>query len=356
MAGNSIGHVLKLTSFGESHGAALGGVLDGYPSGIWIDQDLILAEMARRRPGSSRFSTQRQEADKTEILSGVFEGRSTGTPIGFIIRNSDQHSKDYDALKDVYRPSHADYAYHQRYSIVDHRGGGRSSGRESAVRVMAGALAKMYLREKGITVNAGIRCIGSVRDTGTVFNTGTPGPVPALDPTFIPAFEAEIDKARMALDSVGGVVECRIGNVPAGLGDPVYDKLSADLAKAMFSIGAVKGFEIGDGFSLAGMLGSQANDQMEMDGARPSFITNHSGGIQGGLSNGEQIILRVAFKPTPSISQVQHTVNASGQDTELVIKGRHDPCIVPRAVVVVEAMAALTIADHLLMRDGYGKA
>ena len=353
MAGNTIGKVLALTSFGESHGPALGGVLDGYPAGITVDTLFIQSELDRRRPGTGRHTTARNEADSLEILSGVFEGRSTGMPIAFIIRNTDQRSRDYSTVRDVFRPGHADYSWWMKYHNVDYRGGGRSSGRETAVRVAAGALAKLLLRRSGISIQGIIRAVGNVSDPSHDFPLHPSRLVPASSEQLEAAYLDEIERARMDQDSVGGIVECRITGVPAGLGEPVFDRLGADLAKAVFSIGAVRGFEFGRGFACAELRGSQMNDKLEMRDGKVSFLSNNSGGIQGGISNGEDIVFRVAFRPTPSISQEQKTVTRAGSDIMITITGRHDPCIVPRAVVVVESMAALTVADHLLRAGCY---
>ena len=354
MAGDTFGHTLQLTTFGESHGRALGAVLSGMPSGIAVDEDFIQSEMDRRRPGRDRFSTQRQEADRLEILSGVFDGMTTGAPIGMMILNSDQRSRDYDELKDVFRPGHADYTYWCRYTNVDHRGGGRSSGRETSMRVAGGAFAKLLLRREGIRVDAGVRAIGGVSDDGAPFAPPFDNPIHAVDPAMAGLFEAEIDRARQEKDSVGGIIECRVTGVPCSLGEPIFDKLDAQLAAAIMSIGACKGVEIGAGFRSAAMRGSSCNDRMYIEDGRPVFRTNNCGGILGGISTGEEIVLRAAFKPTPSISLPQDTVTRSMQERVIEIHGRHDPCIVVRALVVVEAMTALVIADNLLRARSYG--
>lgn len=353
MSGNSFGKMLTVTTFGESHGPALGCVVDGYPAGIEIDEDFIQRELARRAPGQNRFSTQRREEDRVEILSGVFEGKSTGCPIAMLIRNTDQRSRDYSRIKDVFRPSHADYTYWMKYGNADYRGGGRSSGRETSMRVASGALAKLYLASHGITVTAGVRAIGSVRDTSDAFTPPFDNSISAVNSTLVPLFEKEIDEARLSSDSVGGVIECRAEGLPAGLGEPVFEKFSSSLAAAVMSIGACKGFEIGDGFALASMRGSQANDEMAVKDGRPAFLTNHSGGVLGGITNGNTVIFTAAFKPTPSIARSQRTVTKDLEETRLEITGRHDPCIVPRAVVVVEAMTALVCADFLLRARAY---
>lgn len=353
MAGNSIGTILRLTTFGESHGPALGGVLDGFPAGILIDEDFISCEMERRRPGRNRFSTQRNEQDRISFLSGIMDGRSTGTPLAFMIANENQKSHDYSQIKDIYRPSHADYTYSMKYGNVDWRGGGRSSGRETSARVAAGALAKLFLKEKGIEIHAGIRAIGRVKDESDDFSWPFGNDFDAVNSSFVKAFQDEIDRAREDCDSVGGIIECRIFNLPAGLGDPVFDRLEAGLAKAILSIGACKGFEYGLGFRSASMKASEINDEMCMKDGKANFITNNSGGILGGISTGECVTFHAAFKPTPSISRPQRTVTKDGHETIIEIKGRHDPCIVPRAVVVVEAMAALTVADFYLRWKAY---
>lgn len=353
MAGDSIGKALVLTTFGESHGEAIGGILDGYPAGIEIDTSFIQSEMDRRRPGRDRFSTQRKEADRLEILSGVFEGKSTGSAIGFMIRNEDQRSRDYSAIKDIFRPGHADYSWWMKYHNTDYRGGGRSSGRETASRVAAGALAKLALKEYGITVRAMIRSIGTARDESGIWPEEIDLDFPASSTQMAERFKEEIDSARRDSDSVGGTIECRIDNLPAGLGEPVFDRLGADLAKAVMSIGACRGFEFGRGFESAALRGSEMNDSLFIRDGKVCFDTNNSGGIQGGVSNGEPVVFRAAFRPTPSIARPQKTVTKNLEETTVEIKGRHDPCIVPRALVVVEAMASLVVLDHLLRFHSY---
>jgi chorismate synthase len=354
MAGNSFGTVFRLTSFGESHGPAIGGVIDGCPPGIVIDPEFIRAEMRRRRPGQSKIVTQRQEEDDVEFLSGLYEGKTTGAPIGFIIRNSDQRSKDYDALKDIYRPSHADFTWDEKYGFRDHRGGGRSSARETAVRVVAGAVAKLLLASNGITISAWVSQVGEIRLeksweeldlTATEKNI-----VRCPDPVKAEAMIRLIESVRKAGDTVGGIVSCVAKGIPAGLGEPVFDKLHADLGKAMLSINAVKGFEFGSGFAGASMRGSEHNDIFVPGTGSRKIVTatNRSGGIQGGISNGEPVYFNVAFKPVATIIQKQRTVNVKGQPVEMMGRGRHDPCVLPRAVPIVEAMCALTIADHWL--------
>lgn len=348
MAGNSFGNLFKLTTFGESHGDAIGGVLEGCPAGVALDMDSVDKEMARRKPGQSAIVTQRKETDKVRILSGVFEGKTTGTPIGFIIENADQKSKDYSHIKDVYRPSHADYTYDKKYGNRDYRGGGRSSARETACRVAAGAIAKQLLKD--VKINAYTVAVGEISlpedydqwDTGEAENNAVRCP----DPTTAEKMETYIKKIRKEGDTVGGVVECIVKNVPVGLGEPVFEKLHAKLGQAMLSINAVKGFEYGSGFKGAAMKGSQHNDKFNPDG---STQTNYSGGIQGGISNGMDIYFRVAFKPVATLIQNQVTINSEGQQVQMQGKGRHDPCVVPRAVPIVEAMTALVLADFYLL-------
>ena len=321
---NTFGRIFRCTTFGESHGRAVGVVVDGCPAGIEFSEEDVMPLMERRRPGKSPLSTSRIEMDTVEILSGVFEGKTTGTPVAMMIRNENFRSGDYNELKDLFRPGHADYTYHEKYGVRDYRGGGRSSGRETAARVMGGALAIRLIESRGITVSGRILEIHGERD-------------PDL-------FEKEILSAKESGDSVGGIVEVSIKGCPAGLGDPVFGKLDAALAAALMSIGAVKGVEIGDGFLSAKAFGSENNDCMDKSG----FISNHCGGILGGISNGEEIIVRIAVKPTPSIEKEQRTVDTSGSERIISVRGRHDPCIVPRVVVVAECMAALVIADAYL--------
>lgn len=353
MAGNSFGTLFRITTFGESHGKAIGVVIDGCPAGLQIDEAFIAAEMARRKPGQSQITTQRKEDDDVEIISGVFENRSTGAPITLLILNKDQRSQDYDKLKNVYRPSHADFTYDEKYGFRDYRGGGRSSARETAARVAAGAIAKMLLRKSGIKIHAFVSQVGKVK---------LEIPYTELDlsqietnlircphmPTAEKMLQA-IEEARNAGDSLGGIITCIVQNSPTGLGEPVFDKLHADLGKAMLSINAVKGFDIGSGFDAASMRGREHNDDFVSNAKSQIHTkTNNSGGVQGGISNGEDIYFRVAFKPVATIAQKQQTVNQQGEKAEVEGKGRHDPCVVPRAVPIVEAMAALVFADHLL--------
>ncbi|MCA0132803.1 chorismate synthase [Winogradskyella alexanderae] len=349
MAGNSFGKLFKLTTFGESHGEAIGGVIDGCPAGIKLDFELIQLEMDRRKPGQSKIVTQRKEPDTVEFYSGIFEGTTTGTPIGFVIKNTNQKSKDYSHIKDVYRPSHADYTYDKKYGVRDYRGGGRSSARETACRVVAGAIAKQFLST--LKINAFTSAVGTIsldkpyQDLD--FNNIETNVVRCPDPVIAEKMIARIGEVKKQGDTIGGVITCVIQNVPAGLGEPVFDKLHAELGKAMLSINAVKGFEYGSGFEGSKMLGSAHNDRFNEDG---STQTNRSGGVQGGISNGMDIYFNVAFKPVATTLQKQDTINSTGETVEMQGKGRHDPCVVPRAVPIVEAMAALVIADYTLLR------
>ncbi|WP_026916229.1 chorismate synthase [Christiangramia portivictoriae] len=347
MAGNSIGTLFRLTTFGESHGVAIGGVIDGCPAGVKLDLDKIQNDLDRRRPGQSAIVTQRKEPDTVEFLSGIFEGQSTGTPIGFVIKNANQKSKDYSHIKDTYRPSHADYTYDEKYGVRDYRGGGRSSARETACRVVAGSIAKQLL--SSLQFNAYVSSVGHIEldqnyqdlDFSEIENN----PVRCPDPVKASEMESYIKEIRSSGDTVGGIVDCVIKNVPKGLGEPVFDKLHAELGKAMLSINAVKGFEYGSGFAGTAMKGSEHNDQFNQDG---STKTNLSGGIQGGISNGMDIYFRVAFKPVATLMQKQQTINSKGEQVDMQGKGRHDPCVVPRAVPIVEAMAAIVMADYFL--------
>lgn len=352
MAGSVFGSIFRIMTWGESHGKGVGVTIDGCPAGLSLCEEDIQRYLDRRKPGQSRFTTARQEGDQVEILSGVFEGKTTGTPIALIIRNTDQRPKDYQLIKDVYRPGHADYCYDAKYGFRDYRGGGRSSARETIGRVAAGAVAHKLLRHYGIQVDAYTQSIGPIQIDPDRFDLGKRDNNLLYMPDEEAAHKAAayLEELIKEQDSAGGVVECRICGVPAGIGEPVFDKLDACLAKAVMSIGAVKGFEIGDGFAAARSRGSENNDFFYSDSDQSvKKRTNHAGGILGGISDGSDIIFRAAFKPTPSISQPQQTVNRSRENVEVQIKGRHDPVVVPRAVVVVEAMAALTIADQLLM-------
>jgi chorismate synthase len=352
MAGNSYGTLFRITTFGESHGEALGGIIDGCPAGITLDFDVIQLEMSRRKPGQSDIVTQRKENDEVQFLSGLFEGKTTGTPIGFIIPNTNQKSEDYSHLKDNYRPSHADYVYEKKYGIRDYRGGGRSSARETASRVVAGAVAKQVI--SGIKINAFVSSVGNIfidkpyQDLD--FSKIESNAVRCPDAASAEKMEAYIKEIRKAGDTVGGTITCVIQNVPIGLGEPVFDKLHAELGKAMLSINTVKGFEYGSGFCGAVMKGSEHNDLQNLDGSTKS---NLSGGIQGGISNGMDIYFRVAFKPVATLMQKQQVLNNQGENVEIMGKGRHDPCVVPRAVPIVEAMAALVLADFYLMNKIY---
>ena len=348
MAGNSFGRIFKLSTFGESHGAAIGGIIDGCPAGISLDFKAINAEMQRRKPGQSAIVTQRKEEDEVKFLSGIFEGKTTGTPIGFIIENTDQKSKDYSHIKDIYRPSHADYTYDKKYGIRDYRGGGRSSARETACRVVAGAIAKQLLKD--IKITAYVSSVGEMELKKNYseldFSEIEKNPVRCPNAEMASKMEDYIKSIRKEGDTIGGIVTCVIQNVPIGLGEPVFDKLHAELGKAMLSINAVKGFEYGSGFAGTEMKGSEHNDIFEADG---STKTNSSGGIQGGISNGEDIYFKVAFKPVATIMQKQDTIDSKGNKAEAEGKGRHDPCVVPRAVPIVESMAALVLADFYLL-------
>ena len=348
--GNSFGKIFKLTTFGESHGPCIGGVIDGSPSNIDIDISKIQYDLDRRRPGQSKIVTQRKEDDKVEILSGLFEGKTTGTPIGFIIKNKDQKSKDYDHIKDIFRPSHADYVYEKKYGNRDYRGGGRSSARETACRVVAGSIAKQIL--KNIKIVGFVKSVGSISLKSTYKNYNLSDSekniVRCPDENTAKKMEELIIKTRKNGDTVGGVVSCVVSGVPIGLGEPVFDKLHAELGKAMLSINAVKGFEYGSGFDGTKMFGSKHNDQFDSEG---KTITNFSGGIQGGISNGMDIFFNVAFKPVATIMKSQKTINKDGDSKEIKGKGRHDPCVVPRAVPIVESMAALVILDNMLINN-----
>ena len=349
---NTFGNIFRLTTFGESHGAAIGGVVDGMPAGIDIDVEFIQSELNRRRPGQSKLTTSRQEGDRVELLSGVFEGKSTGCPIGFIVRNENQHSQDYENLRTVFRPSHADFTYYSKYGIRDHRGGGRSSARITISRVVAGALAKLVLRQKGITVQAYTSQVGDIcleRDYRQYDLALTEqNDVRCPDPEKAALMEQLITEVKAQGDTIGGVITCVIKGCPVGLGEPEFGKLHAELGAAMLSINAVKGFEYGDGFDGVSKRGSEVNDRFTNDNGTITTTTNHSGGIQGGISNGQDIYFRVAFKPVATLLQAQETVDMEGNATTLTARGRHDPCVLPRAVPIVESMAAMTILDQYL--------
>lgn len=352
MAGSTLGTILKVTTWGESHGKGIGVVVDGCPAGLPLTEEDIQAYLDRRKPGQSRFTTKRQEADRVEILSGVFEGKTTGTPISMAVMNTDQRSRDYGNIMEVYRPGHADYTFDEKYGFRDYRGGGRSSGRETIGRVAAGAIAAKLLKSLGITVCAYTKAVGPYEADPAQFYPEEMyrNRLYMPDAGAAALAEAYLDRMMAECNSVGGVVECVIDGLPAGVGDPVFEKYDASLAKAILSIGAVKGFEIGDGFQAAKSVGSENNDAFRMDeSGNVKKESNHAGGILGGISDGSRVVLRAAFKPTPSIAQQQKTVTRGMEETDIAIKGRHDPIIVPRAVVVVEAMAALTTADLLLL-------
>lgn len=351
--GNSFGNQFKITTFGESHGTAIGVIIDGCPAGLEIDESLIQKDLTRRKPGQSKITTQRKEEDNFQILSGIFESKTTGTPLTIVIWNKDAKSKDYSHIADKYRPSHADYTYQQKYGIRDYRGGGRSSARETAARVAAGAVAKQLLSAQAISIDAYVSQVGSLKlekpyhelDLQKTENSIVRCP----DEQTAQAMIELIDETRRQRDTIGGIVTCVIKGVPAGLGEPVFDKLHAELGKAMLSINAVKGFEYGSGFEGVKLNGSQHNDEFIKDGERIITKTNHSGGIQGGISNGQDIYFNVAFKPVATIMQDQDSLNDRGEKVTVSGKGRHDPCVVPRAVPIVEAMAALVIADYYLL-------
>lgn len=352
MAGNTFGSILRLTTFGESHGRAIGGIIDGFPAGISIDTDLLKYDLRRRKPGQNSLTSQRHEADELEILSGIFEGQSLGTPIAFLIRNKDHQSSDYNHLKTSYRPSHADFTFDKKYGIRDYRGGGRASARETVARVAGGAFAKMLLNLSGISVSAFVKQVADI---------GIEGDITDFDPAEIEASpvrcpDREVSEQIIDLirktgakgDTLGGIISCVVKNVPAGLGEPVFDKLHADLGKAMLSINAVKGFEIGSGFGAVKMKGSEHNDRFSSAKGKTITTTNYSGGVQGGISNGMDISFNVAFKPVATLMSDQESVDKAGKTVIIEGKGRHDVCVVPRAVPIVEAMAALVLADHLL--------
>lgn len=343
MAGSSFGNIFRFTTFGESHGAAIGVIVDGVPAGIPLSTEMIQLDLDRRRPGQSKITTHRKESDSVEILSGIFEGVTTGTPVAMIIRNQDQRSQDYNSIKDIFRPGHADAGYFLKYGIRDYRGGGRSSGRETAARVAAGAVAKQLLKLFNISVLAYVTRVGKITAEQFMPETIEDNPVRCADPVAAKAMEEEIHSAMSQRDSVGGIVECRIDGVMPGLGEPVFDKLDAELAKAAISIGGVKAIEFGRGFGVAAMHGSQNNDQFDH-----GYLSNNAGGILGGISNGEPIIFRIAVKPTSSIAQPQRCQAKDGSSTHCIITGRHDPCLCPRITVVLEAMAAAVIADMIL--------
>lgn len=353
---NTFGKLFTLTTFGESHGEAVGGIVDGMPAGIDIDMEFIQSELDRRRPGQSKITTSRNEADRVELLSGVFEGKSTGCPIGFIVRNANQHSGDYDNMRDLFRPSHADYTYYNKYGVRDHRGGGRTSARVTISRVVGGALAKLVLRQLGISIQAYTSQVGDIaleRDYRKYdLNLTETNAVRCPDPEKAQLMEQLITEVKAEGDTIGGVITCVVKGCPVGLGEPEFDKLHAQLGSAMLGINAVKGFEYGEGFAGVTSRGSEQNDVFVNDNGHITTLTNHSGGIQGGLSNGQDIYFRVAFKPVATLLREQQTVDRDGNPTTLTAKGRHDPCVLPRAVPIVEAMAALVILDNYILNFG----
>ena len=350
---NTFGNILRLTTFGESHGPGVGGVIDGFPAGVEVDLDFIQAELDRRRPGQSALTTARKESDRVEFLSGIFEGRTTGCPIGFLVRNENQHSADYENLRHLYRPSHADFTYATKYGLRDHRGGGRTSARETIARCVGGAMAKLALRHYGIRVTAYTSQVGAIALTGGPDDydlaEAERNPVRCPDPDVAEQMAHLIAEVKAEGDTIGGIITGVITGCPVGLGQPVFGKLHAALGAAMLGINAVKGFEYGEGFDGVGQRGSQQNDIFCMRDGKVDTLTNHSGGIQGGISNGQDIYFRVLFKPVATQLREQPTVDMDGNDTVLQVKGRHDPCVLPRAVPVVEAMAAMTILDHYLL-------
>ena len=351
---NTFGQLFRLTTFGESHGPGIGGVIDGMPAGIEVDLDLLQSELNRRRPGQSALTTSRKEADRVELLSGVFEGRTTGCPIGFLVRNENQHSSDYDNLRHVFRPSHADFTYQTKYGVRDHRGGGRTSARETIARVVGGAFAKMLLQQHGISVRAYTSQVGPVALEGTYadydLSLVESNPVRCPDPVTAEKMAQLIAEVKAEGDTIGGVISAVITGCPVGLGEPVFGKLHAQLGAAMLGINAVKGFEYGEGFAGVTARGSEQNDVfLPQEGGGIAVKTNHSGGIQGGLSNGQPIYFRVAFKPVATLLREQQTVDDRGNAVTIKARGRHDPCVLPRAVPIVEAMAAMVIADNFLL-------
>ena len=344
MSGNTFGHLFRVTTFGESHGPGLGVIIDGVPAGLRLDPEQIQHDLDRRRPGQSKVSTMRKEADEVEILSGVMDGVTTGTALAMLIRNTDQRSRDYGNLATCFRPGHADYGYFKKYGIRDYRGGGRSSGRETAMRVAAGSVAKQLLAHYGVTIQAYTLRLGGVDAAKVDLAAVESNIVRSADPDAAEAMTAAIRAAQAEMDSVGGIIECRADGVPAGLGEPVFDKLDALIAHAVLSIGGIKGIEFGSGFAAADLRGSVNNDPITPDG----FTSNHAGGIIGGISNGNTILFRAAMKPTSSIAKEQKTIDEAGSAVTISVHGRHDPCLVPRAVPVVEAMTALVLIDALL--------
>lgn len=353
---NTFGNLFRLTTFGESHGPGIGGVIDGMPAGVKVDLDFLQSELDRRKPGQSALTTARKEGDKVELLSGVFEGLTTGCPIGFLVRNENQHSSDYDNLRNVFRPSHADFTYQTKYGLRDHRGGGRTSARETIARVVGGAFAKMVLREKGIRITAYTQQVGNIALSGTYkdydFAEIENNPVRCPDPEKAQQMAELIAQVKAEGDTIGGIITCVIEGCPVGLGEPVFNKLHAQLGAAMLGINAVKGFEYGEGFAGVTARGSEQNDPfVPTPEGGITTLTNHSGGIQGGLSNGQPIVFRVAFKPVATLLREQQTVDKDGHPTLLKARGRHDPCVLPRAVPIVEAMAAMVILDNYMLNN-----
>lgn len=352
---NTFGNLFTLTTFGESHGAAVGGVVDGMPAGIYIDMEFIQNELNRRRPGQSKITTSRNEPDQVELLSGVFEGRSTGCPIGFVVRNTNQHSYDYDNMRDVFRPSHADFTYTSKYGIRDHRGGGRSSARITISRCVGGALAKLALQQLGVSITAYTSQVGNIavsRDYSSLdFSEIERNTVRCPDAEKARLMEQLITEVKADGDTIGGIITCVVKGCPVGVGEPEFGKLHAMLGAAMLGINAAKGFEYGEGFGCVNSRGSQQNDIFCQANGNIRTRTNHSGGIQGGISNGEDIYFRTAFKPVATILKEQPTVNGKGEETTLCVRGRHDPCVLPRAVPIVEAMAAMTILDYIIINN-----
>jgi chorismate synthase len=357
MAGNTFGTLFKLTTFGESHGVALGGIIDGCPAGLEIDLEFVKSELQRRKPGQSHITTQRKEEDEVKFLSGIFEGKTTGHPIGFTIENTNQKPTDYEHIKDTFRPSHADYTYQEKYGIRDYRGGGRSSARETACRIVGGAIAKLYLKHLNVSIQAYVSQVGNIKLEKTYqeldLSKTEESIIRCPDAATAYKMVSYIEDIRKEGDTIGGIVSCVINGTPIGLGEPVFDKLHADLGKAMLSINAVKGFEYGEGFNSINFKGSELNDSFvrssEVENNKKiTTSTNHSGGIQGGISNGQDIYFNVAFKPVATIMQDQQSVDKDGNETVVKGKGRHDPCVLPRAVSIVESMAALVIADAIL--------
>ncbi len=353
MPGSSFGNLFKIMTFGESHGPAIGVTVDGCPSGLELTESDIQAELDRRRPGQSSVTTPRKESDQVEILSGVFEGKTTGVPISLLIRNQNQKSKDYSNIKELYRPGHADFTYEKKYGLRDYRGGGRSSGRETACRVAAGAIAKKYLSQKGVTITAYTKSVGDIEGSEVDFKQIEKNPVRCADPNVVDDMVKLIESKRDEGDSVGGVVEIVVQGCPIGLGDPVFDKLDAIIGHALLSIGTIKGIEFGSGFAGTTMTGFEHNDSFVAKDGDVSTQTNFSGGILGGISNGEEIVCRVAVKPPSSITKTQETVTKSSENTTVEVHGRHDPCICPRVVPVVESMMAIAILDCFLVQKSF---